>query len=142
MRHILAAFFLLLGLSIANAMGPTREELLQQGFEPLLCTFTERCPLGQKCHRVNLNIIFWHNDAENRAFRDGGVSMDEAIVMRDQDRPRSIARSFLIPLRQGAAAHLTHFYSGGAIYSIQYEGSPASGQFLRGDCSKSTLPIS
>ena len=127
----------------AATAGPTREDLAARGFKTLVCTFTERCRLGMRCEPDNA-IIAWHyNDDTGEAYRDLGPDhLTPGILLKDQDRTSSMARAIVMPMRQGAAGHFTNFYSGGAIYSMQYEGNTASGDFLRGTCDENTLPVS
>ena len=130
---------LLASWACASAHAQSPESLSAEGYTRLACVFTERCRLGLPCEAALLEITWYYRDERGTAYRDLGGRLEPGILMRDQDRLGSVARAIVMPMRQGSAGHLTNFFTGGAIYSMQYEGGPASGQFLRGDCTSTEL---
>ena len=101
----------------------------------ILCQMDQRCVAGRLCVSEKLVIEVIYRPQDETASQILGGSQRKAIPFIDKGRPRSRARSFLFQLDQGAAGLFTIFHSGGAVYSIQYEGSPAGGQMWFGDCS-------
>ncbi|WP_299953449.1 hypothetical protein [uncultured Roseobacter sp.] len=99
------------------------------------CLMDTWCKQGEPCVYQASDIKMTYLPQDGVAFRDLAGKKTEAIVLNDKGRPGSRARSFLFQLDQGATGLLTLFHSGGAVYSIQYEGSPAGGQMRFGNCS-------
>ncbi|MDW3221439.1 MAG: hypothetical protein R8G34_00895 [Paracoccaceae bacterium] len=92
------------------------------------------CKQGKACIEVQRETLLTYLPEDGTATQDLGDQKQDAIVFKDKGRPRSRARSFLFQLDQGSTGLLTLFHSGGAAYSLQYEGSPAGGQMTFGSC--------
>ncbi len=103
------------------------------------CLMETWCKQGEPCVYRDIEIKMTYLPHDGVAFRDLAGKKREAIVLNDKGRPGSRARSFIFQLEQGATGLLTLFHSGGAVHSIQYEGSPAGGQMSFGNCSVSPV---
>jgi hypothetical protein len=133
MRRTLAfaSFALVCSVTVASAV--TLDWAKHDKWQ-IRCEFNEWCKLGEQCVKDSLLMKLVYSPVKGTATHDLGHRKRVAKAFGDKGRPGSRARSFLFPLDQGATGLLTLFHSGGAIYSIQYEGSPAGGQTRRGGC--------
>ncbi len=117
------------------------EEFEAKGFDKLQCHFDQRCLIGQPCEFTYQDHLWYLDEAEMAAWHVNDQWIRRGTLMKDDRwKDTSEARAILMPLRRAVASHLTVFDDGGAIYSIQYDASPGSGQFYLGACEREWVP--
>ena len=128
----------LLTSSASGATALTEENLRQQGFREMACHFAQRCVINLPCEKAWRDVRWFLNNAEVVAYRvnsNDGLSGKARLSLDTRWKERSDARSIVIPMREAVAGHMTVFYGGGAIYTVQYAANPGSGQIFLGHSS-------